>query len=157
LNSHNKAANKAARMRVDFYIIPLAAPNTRAMFTCKLVQTARRQGQRVYILTQNAAQTRYLDQLLWTFQDDSFIAHDIYPDVADEIAPVRLGHGECNCPGLDVLLNLSAQVPSFYQDYARILEIVSDEAGIRARAREHYRFYQGQGCELHSHDIPVGQ
>jgi DNA polymerase III subunit chi len=142
-------------MRVDFYIIPSAEANTRLRFACQLAHTVLRQGQRLYIYTDSPMQTRFLDQLLWTFRDDSFIAHDIYPDESDNIAPVRLGHSPATCPETDVLLNLAYQIPAFYTQYARILEIVTDETQIRELTRQHYRFYHTHGCELHTHNISI--
>jgi DNA polymerase-3 subunit chi len=144
-------------MQVDFYILQSSAhaqSYARERFVCRLTHKIWQQGHRLYIYSDHPKQINLLDKWLWTFAEDSFLPHDRYPDEAEHFAPVRLG---CNtpdaCPQTTVLLNLATQVPAFYHQYARIAEVVSQDAAVKEAGRQRYRFYQQAGANLNTHTL----
>jgi len=138
--------------QVDFYILTAAHLQEKERFTCRLVEKAWHQGYRIYIHTDSIEQTERLDNLLWTFKQDSFLPHDIYPDATHSIAPIRLGHATTiELFDAQVLVNLAHDIPHFFSQFTRIAEIINDAN--REVGRMHYRFYREQGFELNNHDI----
>ena len=77
--------------RVDFYVLPDNKDNGRALLACRLADKAYTLGHEVYILVASEAQAGALDDLLWTFRQDSFIPHERYPLAGDEASPVLIG------------------------------------------------------------------
>ena len=60
-------------MRVDFYVLSEDAPDARLRWACRLAEQAAEQGSRVYLQTADNADARRLDELLWTYNDRSFL------------------------------------------------------------------------------------
>ena len=87
---------------------------------------------------------------LWTFRDISFVPHQLYK--GSENTPVLIAF-ENPPPVKDVLVNLTKEVPAFFNHFSRIIEIVSNSADAVANSREKYRIYRKNDCELFSHDL----
>jgi len=144
-----------AKPRVDFYILQSTNLRNRQEFACKLTEKAYRLGRKVFIRTSSPEETRQLDNLLWTFRAGSFIPHAVSPEDRnnDLQAPVLLG---TQCEGtehLDLLINLSTQMPSKYSRFDRIAELIDQNDPVRESGRQHYRQYQTEGCELTTHKL----
>jgi len=77
--------------RIDFYVLPDQKDNGRALLACRLADKAYSLGHTVYVLAGSEAQAAALDDLLWTFRQDSFIPHERYPLVGEESSPVLIG------------------------------------------------------------------
>ena len=78
--------------------------------------------------------------------------HDIYPNVSSP-APIRIGYTEQVCENMDVLINLTNTVPSFFEQFKRIAEIVDDTNPARDAGRNRYRFYKNRQLALKTYDI----
>ncbi len=63
--------------RIDFYVLSSSEEVGRLRLACRLADKIFRLGKKLYIHTENAKQNQELDNLLWTFQDISFLPHDI--------------------------------------------------------------------------------
>ena len=139
--------------QVDFYILKNDSALSRVQFACRLADKAYRLGHRVYLHTESAEQTRQLDDLLWTFQQNSFVPHCIYQDAGDTPPPVLLAHDAEPDASSEVLINLAADVPVFFSRFERVAELVNQEAGIRQQGRGRYSFYKERGYPLRTHEI----
>ncbi|UVM22915.1 DNA polymerase III subunit chi [Pseudomonas wadenswilerensis] len=137
--------------KVDFYILPSAAPSARLDFACKLCDKAWRLGHRVYLHCSDAAQRDELDARLWAFKGEAFVPHS--PAEDDPQGSVALGLGDDAGSHQDLLINLDLKVPPFATRFARIAEIVVEEPAIRQAARESFRFYREQGYALQDHRL----
>jgi len=51
------------------------------------------------------------------------------------------------------LINLNDKIPASFEQYQRVIEIVSQQAEQKQRAREHFKFYKERGFTPRSHDI----
>ena len=140
--------------RVDFYILNGNTPSAR--FSCKLASKAHHQGNTVYILAADRAEAAQLDDLLWTFQDTSFVPHACV-DVAAPGTPVVIGWPEAQAPQTDVFINLTDTIPASSQGFNRLVEIIADEATQRERGRARYKTYREQGYEMNNHTISPEQ
>ncbi len=139
--------------RVDFYILQDARPDARHTFTCKLTEKAYKQGHQVYINTASDQQMKQLDDLLWTYRDDSFIPHDCYTAGERAAQTILLGHAvEPEGPS-DVLINLAGDIPRFFSRFNRVAELVAGDDTDRESARARYRFYKDRGYTLNTHKL----
>ncbi len=90
--------------------------------------------------------------MLWIFNKESFLPHDIYPDESSS-APIQIGYTEAICEGMDVLINLTENVPPFFEAFERMAEIVDDTEPARQAGRTRYRLYKEKGFMLKVHNI----
>lgn len=141
--------------QVDFYILRTQAEHSRERFACRLVDTIWHQGYRVYIQVSSLEKAHSLDNLLWVFKQDSFIPHDVYPDVPHSLAAVRIGYGTEMCPEINVLVNLTDEIPPFHAQCQRIAEIIESTPVAIEKGRERFRIYRDHGNTLKYHDIDV--
>lgn len=141
--------------RVDFYVLSQPAPDARQKFACRLAEKAVEQGNRVYLQTATLAEAQRLDDLLWTFNDRSFLAHELAKDGAPshERVMVLVGHGPAPASHRQLLINLTDTLPAEVNDFTRIAEIVDPDPHRKQLSRDRYKAYRDRGCELESHNI----
>ena len=139
--------------KVDFYIVSRPEPAALLSTACRLADKAFRLGHRVFINAASREQASALDQLLWTFRDDSFVPHGRAGSGSERDDPVMIGSGETPDAPFDVLINLGEDVPLWAEDSARVAEIVGADADSRVAGRNRYRHYREAGCALDSHSL----
>lgn len=140
-------------MRVDFYLLKQTEPNARWLIACRLLEKAYLRGHRVFVFCENQQDAEALDEYLWTFKEDSFIPHHLQGEGPEPPPPIQIGFGQEPRGFNDLLMNMSAQIPSFFTRFQRIMEIVSHDEEAKNISRQHYREYRAQGCELFTHEI----
>jgi DNA polymerase-3 subunit chi len=140
--------------RIDFYILPDAQVRSRPLLACRLADKAYRLGHRVYIHTESREQAAYMDDLLWTFSQGSFLPHAL-AEATGEPPPILIGHDAASLASTNVLINLAGSVPSFFDRFERVAEIVDQSDAQKQVARERYRFYRVRGYALQSHNVPT--
>lgn len=139
--------------RVDFYILQGDDARTRPQFACRLAEKAWQLGHRIYIHTESAAQTGLLDELLWTWRQDSFLPHGILGEAGEPAPPILLGHAGEPDTHTDVLINLAPEVPLFFGRFERVAELVDDQEQRKQQGRARYGFYRDRGYELQTHRL----
>jgi len=143
--------------RVDFYLLRTGQAREKLLLACRIASRAYQAGKTVYIKVPDASTSDALDELLWTFDQGSFVPHRRESDVDTEIGgtPVVIGHRAQYDSQPEVLISLIQEVPTDYASYERIAELVGAGDDEKANARERYRYYRGKGCELFNHDIEL--
>jgi DNA polymerase-3 subunit chi len=137
--------------KVDFYLLSDLDPKACYLLACRIAEKAYRLGHRVHIHTDSSEMSAQLDALLWTFRDRSFVPHEIEPKKGTRCR-VTIGHGWA--PALcEVLINLAAEAPEFFDHFQRVAEIVGQKQNARDAGRERYRVYRARGCELTHHTL----
>ena len=141
--------------RVDFYI--LDSPNLGSIhqFACRLAEKAWLLGHRVFIQTENEAQSQLMDDLLWTYRDGSFVPHS-QQHVAtsdEETHEVVIGQEVDLTHGPHLLINLAEKSVENSLTVARIAEIVSADPKRKNSGRFRFKEYQDRGYDLQHHDI----
>lgn len=127
-------------------------PDGKLRAACRLTRKIVGQGYTAYIQTTDSGQSGRLDDLLWTFDQGSFVPHRL--DSGDEDpAPVTIGcrPPETNPP--DVLISLGPDIPDHFHVYRRIAEVVDGTDDDKQLARQRYKAYKERGCELETHHI----
>lgn len=142
--------------RVDFYLLNRLIPNGRLLAACRLIQKIHSLGNTALIQTPDLEQAKVLDDLLWTFDQSSFIPHGL-TDETTEVAsqPVAIGHHPPSNFRHNVLISLLDTVPDYFDRFQRIAEFIDDNAEDKARARLRFRVYRDFGCTLQTHDIKI--
>ena len=139
--------------QVDFYILNNDSATNIELFVCRLAEKAFKKGHKIHILTANRQQQDKVDQLMWTFNDQSFLPHVISGDELSADTPIHISHDLENVVIRDVLINLKPEVPASYEQFDRIAEIVASNSEQRQAARLRYREYQRKGCAVASHEV----
>lgn len=142
--------------RVDFYILEDAAADARQRFACRLAEKAWLRGHKVYIHTGDPQLSTRMDQLLWTFRQESFVPHSLDDDPAADEAQIHIGHSENPRHHDEVLINLAGEVPLFFSRFQRVAEVIDASEETRRAGRERFRFYRDRGYPLDSHSIQHG-
>jgi DNA polymerase-3 subunit chi len=142
-----------AAARVSFYVLAAQEPVARLNFACKLTEKAYKLGQRIHLHTAGSSEAEALDRMLWTFRQGSFIPHQQLDATQTPNAPVTISSGSDVPPAVDLLINLADEVPGFYQQFARIAEIVDGSNECREAGRSRHRFYRQHSLEPETHQI----
>jgi len=139
---------------ISFYILPSELTQERDEFACKLIEKAYRNGCFCYVLTDNAAQSQKIDDLLWTFRAGSFIPHQIYTGELPALEKVIL-IGSLDVPELwqKIVINLSSYCPKQFDNIERILEILDNSEATKELGRNRYRQYQQSDITITTHKI----
>ncbi|ASC89390.1 DNA polymerase III subunit chi [Alcaligenes nematophilus] len=136
--------------RVDF---AFGAPD-RLRMACEVVRKHYEAGRQVVVYLSDARQLARFDRLLWGFESTAFVPHVGVEDPLAATTPVLLTSAAPVPAGEQSwLLNLDAQCPPGFEQFPRILEIVSEREADRTQARERWRVYQAQGCQVHAHKL----
>jgi DNA polymerase-3 subunit chi len=139
--------------RIDFYVLPDQRENGRALLACRLADKAYSLGHTVYILTLSEAQAAALDDLLWTFRQDSFIPHERYPLAGEEGSPVLIGAVSPADVDAHVLINFTDTLSEGFERFERVVELVDSQPEGLAKARERFRQYRERGFTLETHKL----
>lgn len=137
-------------IRTDFYLLKPSDSDEQSLLltVCRIIEKAYLKSHQIYVHCEDEKQAKTLDSLLWTFRDTSFIPHNLSD------APVFIGYNTPPPPVFcDIFINLAKIVPDFFNQFQRIIEVIPEIPESRGNARERYRFYREQHCELHSHHL----
>jgi len=141
--------------RIDFYIIENGSEQATDNFICRLTEKALSQNNAVFIHTLDEQHATKYDDLLWTFNDKSFIPHQL-ASPKNSSAPVLIGHESTEMPHHhDVLINLHHEAPSFFSQFERVAEIITTDETSRIKGRERYQFYRDRGYALETHKMSL--
>ncbi|MGB6306548.1 MAG: DNA polymerase III subunit chi [Steroidobacteraceae bacterium] len=141
--------------RVDFYVLKSAAAKQRWAFACRLTEKAYLRDLRIVVANDTLAEAQGLDELLWTFNERSFVPHDVCPDErsVDPATQVHLMALPTPMPAADLLVNLAARLPEGWERYPRIAEIIDADDERRRLGRERFKAYRDRKVALETHQL----
>ncbi len=135
--------------QIDFHILQDTSVEARWLYVCRFIEKVERLGHSILVAVDTLEEAQELDDLLWSFKPESFIAHQIIG--GDEEAKVEITYSANAGEHHDVLINLSSQIPEYFSRFARAAEIVIQEPKILENTREHYKFYKQRGYPITQH------
>ena len=141
--------------QIDFYVLSEQNVEATQTFIARLTEKAFTSGHQVFIYTDQVEQASQLNQCLWTFRAESFLPHEL-ADHAGSSTTSDINISETPAPEAlpkDLLINLNDKIPASFEQYQRVIEIVSQQPEQKQRAREHFKFYKERGFSPRSHDI----
>ena len=125
-------------------------------YACRLLRKAYGSGAKVVVTAPPATLTR-LNVLLWTFEDTDFVPH-LHLATGETVAP-RLQHTPIwlverveQAPHHDVLLNLGDELVPGFESFAKVIEIVPEDAAPKQAARGRWKHYADRGYVLNRHE-----
>ena len=135
---------------IDFYF----NAGDRLDVACRLAGKALQRKNRVLIYAPQAEVAQRIDRMLWTAQAVSFIPHCAAHDALAAETPVLIAVDDSEpAHACEVLLNLSAGCPPFFERHERLLEIVALDGEERQAGRARYAFYRDRGYAIRNHDL----
>ena len=121
-------------------------------YTCRWVRKALANSSdcRVVIYATDRNLLNRLDDTLWTFSDSDFLPHAVLGDRHAARCPVILTSSDTDeLPHSQILLNLSPDIPAFYAQFERLIELVSTDPADTEAGRQRYVHYRERGYTLH--------
>jgi DNA polymerase-3 subunit chi len=140
-------------MRVDFYLLSNNQPQAGWLVACRLLEKACQRNHRVFVYCENHDDAMLLDELLWTYKDDSFIPHNLQGEGPEPPPAVQIGYDGEPRGFNDILINMATTIPPFHTRFRRIMEIVLDNDAAKEISRQHYREYRAKRFDLHTHPM----
>ena len=124
-------------------------------YACRLLRKAYGAGAHVTVVGPEAALAD-LDKALWTFTALDFVPHcrSNAPATVRERTSIVLAPDAAALQGhADVLLNLGDGVPAGFEQFERLIELVSTGDADRQKARARWRHYAERGYSITRHDL----
>lgn len=132
------------------YFVEMQSSDQRSVL-CRWVEHYYEQGVRAQVLVESTLMAQHLDQLLWTFSQQSFIPHRIVGsfDGAEPREPVVITVGETHLPGFPVLLCDAPARIEFMERYEVAIHfvVIGDEEQ-RQRSRLMWQSGKDRGLKL---------
>ena len=139
--------------RADFYLID--KPRFREqplLLVCELAKRGYAANMSILVLARDTAQAEALDDLMWSFDPDDYLPHQIAGmDEGDDDTPILIATPDMDIAARPMLLNLRDAAPS--GSFDRVLEVVPADPSARGPLRERWKHYQALGFELAKHDM----
>jgi DNA polymerase-3 subunit chi len=150
--------------RVDFYVLKSSTAKQRWTFACRLTEKAYLRDLKVVLLSETAADAKVIDEMLWTFNERSFVPHEIHgdrPGVGGAVprvggggtAPVQLTPDLDAIDTADLLVNLSDRLPPRLERFSRIAEIIDADDERRRLGRERFKAYRELKVAVETHQL----
>jgi DNA polymerase-3 subunit chi len=135
-------------------VVTDSAPTALLKVACRITEKAWKAGSTVLIQHDDPATLSTLDEMLWVGNDHSFIPHEV-GSAAPQLTgiPVVLNTGAGPTQPVDVLINLTPQLPARPELAARIIEIIDADPARRAAGRERFKAYRERGFPLETHGL----
>jgi DNA polymerase-3 subunit chi len=124
-------------------------------YTCRLLRKAVNARATIEVVADQATLGQISSQL-WALSAADFLPHCHASDTGAlrELSAVILTEGlDDNVPTRQVLINLGSGVPTGYERFERLIEVVGTDEGDRALARERWKHYTQAGYTIVRHDL----
>lgn len=145
--------------QVMFYVLPEASSETAEINdtahlfqACLHASVCYRNNQRVYVHTNDQKSAHNIDEMLWGFEPDSFVPHNLVGEGPAQGAPVEIGF-QVPKSRRPILINLASQVPNFAGNYSHIIDFVPAETSLKIQARERFKQYKQAGFHIDTHNV----
>ena len=139
--------------QADFYLID--KPRFREeplLLVCELARKAYEAGHWTLVLARDPEQAERLDELLWEFDEDAYIPHQVAgQDEDDDQCPVLIAVPGAPADPRPMVINLRDEVAP--GPFERVLEVVPADPAARGPLRERWKAYQARGLALKKHDM----
>ena len=139
--------------RADFYLID--KPRFREqplLLVCELAKRGYAANLSILVLARDAAQAEAIDDLMWSFDPDEYLPHQIAGmDEGDDDTPILIATPDMDIPARPMLINLRDGAPN--GSFDRVLEVVPADPSARGPLRERWKHYQSLGFDLNKYDM----
>ena len=139
-------------MQVQFYLpaeldaaaTANSAGSAELLLACQLCAAMYRQNLKVFVYCTNQQDAEQVDEVLWQFDAQSFVPHNLVGEGPARGAPVEISWLPPK-NNRQVLINLTSTVPAFVQKFSQIIEFVPQAESDKDIARQKYKHYRQLG------------
>jgi len=103
-----------------------------------------RQKQKVFVFTDHQEGAHDIDEMLWAFDASSFVPHNLQGEGPSYGSAVEISW-QPPTGRRPVLINLSTKMPSFAQQFSKIIDFVPSDEQLKQQARERFKAYRQAG------------
>jgi DNA polymerase-3 subunit chi len=133
---------------VEFHILASSDLSALDRYVCALLGEWVAGGQTVCVVTDDLACAERVDTALWTFSEQSFIAHEIATTADAKIGPpplppVLITIGRTFAA--DILVNLGTSAPAGVESFTRVVECIDADPTRRDAGRRRFVVYRDRG------------
>ncbi|WP_298441987.1 DNA polymerase III subunit chi [uncultured Ferrimonas sp.] len=142
-----------------FYLLTSAndAPQGNSeLLACQLAARSYSKGQGMLIYCGDRAQAERVDELLWQFDAERFIPHNLQGEGPQGGAPIVIhwhGGDHSRLENRPQLLNLAPEPPHFAVQFSQIIDFVPADDQAKAQARRRFAAYRQLGIAPSMHDL----
>jgi DNA polymerase-3 subunit chi len=111
-----------------------------------------RQNQRVFIYTEDQAHAEKVDELLWAFDSDSFVPHNLVGEGPKQGAAVEISYQPPRGRRA-VLINLTESVPNFANQFQFVVDFVPSDETLKQQARERFKTCRQWGFQVDNQPV----
>ena len=138
--------------RADFYLIQKDRFREEPLLlVCELARKAHDANLWTLVLARDDEQAQRLDELMWEFDADAYIPHQVAGDEEDELTPVLIATPYADTAMRALVINLRDEPVA--GTFERVLEVVPADDSARGPLRERWKQYQSRGLELKKYDM----
>ena len=141
--------------QVMFYLLKEddATENSMDYQACMQAAYFYRQNKKVFIYTENQAKAHDIDEMLWAFEPDSFVPHNLVGEGPKYGAAVEISW-QAPTGRRPVLINLTSTVPHFANQFSHIIDFVPTDEIQKQQARDRFRACRQFGFQVDNQPAP---
>jgi DNA polymerase III subunit chi len=126
----------------------------RLLHAVKLVKKTLAAEKAMWI-TADAGTLDRLDRLLWTHSPLDFVPHSFFDAAPSVVVNSKIVLGDSCHAGdnLDMLLNLGPGIPTGFEKFEKLIELVGLDAVDKEEGRIRWKHYAKNGYDIRRHDI----
>lgn len=134
---------------IGFYQVRDPMPSTTDKTLAHLLEKVCSAGHKVLVVCPNTQRAERIDEMLWTYKDESFLPHGLAHDnVAPEKQPILITTTPENQNGANILVMVSGAQGGAIADYEKAIDIFEGHENQVTKARERWKLYKDAGFEL---------
>ena len=147
LSEEKKSAEKASVIKESIINKHSTDTSSALYHACLQACYFYRQNQRVFIYTQDQQQAETVDEMLWAFDSESFVPHNLAGEGPKQGAAVEIST-EKPKNRRAILINLTATVPNFANQFQFIVDFVPSDETLKQQARERFKACRQWGFQV---------
>jgi DNA polymerase-3 subunit chi len=141
---------------VEFKILEGSDLRALEVYACTQIAQWVADGKTICAVTDSLESAERLDALLWTFNDQSFVAHEVAAATDAKVGqpplpPVLIAIGRTIAA--DILVNLASTVPIGFETFNRVAEFVDADPARRDAGRRRFVAYRDRGFPPETHKV----
>lgn len=140
--------------RIEFY----SNVADKQLLLASLVEKALFKQKQITVFAEDVESAVKVSDCLWQSQPASFLPHSFAHHSQAKQSPIIIACKKNATGQLDnvvqdeLLINLTAQEPSFFSRFTHLIEIVGNDELDKSNARLRYKFYRDRGYEIQHFD-----
>ncbi len=133
---------------IGFYLLDKPSESGLDATLPKVVETVIKRGHKIVLRCADTERLEKLDQLFWSYESTSFLAHVKEGEEGADKASLYLTTTEENPLHADVLITLSGKENGDFSNFARVLDMFEHTEKQKEDARVRWKSFKDKGYPL---------